>query len=122
MGRTYADVLPGSTDLQPLLRRHVARDPPVDHDGAARDLRIDNGALTDDERVLRRDLALHVSLDAHRPLELQFTGDPAALAEERARTARARFTGLNSLPLEHLHLPGCRTVHRDAGLRGKPPR
>ena len=117
-GCNVAEELPRSSYLEALLSRDVARDPSVDHDGATRDLRVHDSALTDDERVLRRDLALHMPLDAHRPVELQLAGDPAALAEECARTAR--LSGLNSLPLEHLRLPGYRTVCGDAGLRGKP--
>src|SRR2546428_4420389 len=117
-GSDVPEELPRGADLEALLRRHVARDPPVDHDGATRDLRIDDGALTDDERVLRRDLALHMPLDAHRPLELQLAGHSAALAEECARTAH--LSGLHSLPLEHLRLPGYRTVCGGARLRGKP--
>jgi len=91
----------------------------VNDDGAARDLGIHDRALPDDQRVLRRDLSVHVTFDADGALELQLARHMASLAEKRARTAR--LSGLNSLPLEHLRLPGCRTARGDAGFRGEPP-
>src|SRR3989442_432795 len=103
----------------PLQRpRHVfARLPVHDHRGAV-DLRLQDGALTDGERVLGRDLALHLALDTHRALEGELAVHPAALAEERARPRRLLRLGL--FPLEHLHLPG-RRVGRRRGLGALAP-
>src|SRR5262249_30547741 len=79
-GRDVAEELARGTDLESLARRDVARHATVHHDGAPRDLRIDLGTLTDDQRILSRDLTLDVTLDPHRSLERDLAGYPASLA------------------------------------------
>src|SRR6266478_1130633 len=117
-GRDVAGDLGRGVQLEQRARRDVARHLPVhDHRGAV-DLRLQHGALTDGERVLGRDLALHLALDAHRALEGELAVHPAALAEERARPRRLLRLGL--FPLEHLHLPG-RRVGRRRGLGALAP-
>src|SRR5207249_10611245 len=70
------------------------------------------------ERVLGRDLALHLALDAHRALEGELAVHPSALAEERARPRSLLRLGL--FPLEHLHLLG-RRAGRRRGLGALAP-
>src|SRR5262249_49852626 len=74
-GGDVAVELAGCPDLEPLARRHVARYPALDHHRVADDLRAHDGALTDGQRVQRRDLTLDVALDAHRSLEGELTDD-----------------------------------------------
>src|SRR5213592_4087568 len=84
------------------------------HDRGPGDLRVDDRALADGECVLRGDLALHLALDADRPLEGELAADPATLAEERARSARLVHLG-RLVALEHLPLPWRRIPGRHRG-------
>src|SRR5262245_34839070 len=103
-GRDVAEELARGTDFESLARRDVARHATVHHDGAPRDLRIDLGTLTDDQRILSRDLTLDVTLDAHRSLERELAGYPASLAEECAGAADVAGRAALSLALDHLDL------------------
>src|SRR5579862_8539315 len=113
-GEDVAEDLAGRADLEPLTGGDVARDLAVNDDRGAVDLRIDDGGLADGERVLRADLALHMSLDADGALEGELAADTAPLAEERGR--RGRVVAVGSLALGHLHLPGRRVARRSSGL------
>src|SRR5262249_35479301 len=121
-GRYVAEQLARRANLEPLAGGHVAGHAAMYDDGGAVDLCIDDRAFTDDERVLGRDLTFDLPLDAHRALEGELAGDPAALAKERARAARLLGLGPSiQLALEHLHLPGHRTGRRrHAGLGAHP--
>src|SRR5262249_47043908 len=110
--------------LEPRAGLDVAGHLTVHDDGRARDLRLHDRALADRERVLGRDLALDLALDADAPLEVELADDLRALAEERARRAqllRSRRL-LILIPLEHLHLPGRGLGWGDRRHRGPRPR
>src|SRR5262249_51760623 len=126
------DHLARRAQLEPRAGLDVAGHLTVHDDGRARDLRLHDRALADRERVLGRDLALDLALDADAPLEVELADDLRALAEERARRAqllRSRRL-LILIPLEHLHLPGRRlgcgdrrcggTCRRRGGTRPRP--
>ena len=114
--RDVAQDLARRADLEPLASRDVARHLAEHHDRRTGDLRVDDRGLADGECVLRRDLAVHLALDADRPLEGELAAYPAALAEERAGCAR--LVHLSFVALEHLPLPWRRTPGRHRGGLG----
>src|SRR5882672_11339311 len=107
-----AEHLAGRADLETLARRDVPGHLAVHHDRGTVDLRVDDRALADRERILCGDFPLDVPLDPHRTLEHELAGDPASLAEERARPTRLLDLGLVTVAVEHLHLPWRRLVRR----------
>src|SRR6266849_40939 len=119
--RDVAEDLPRGQELEPLAGRDIAGDLGVHDDRGPGDLRAHQRALADRERVLRRDFALDLPLDAHRALERELAGDPATLAKKRAGPARLLHLGSVALALEHLNLPSHRSWRRHRGFGIQSP-
>src|SRR5580765_6868940 len=107
-------------ELEPSPRGDIARHLALDDDRGSCDLRLDERTLADRERVLRRNLALDVALDADRAFERELARDLRALAEEGARSAAGVLRPHLLFPLEHLHLPGRRGFDRRRNGLGGP--
>jgi len=60
---TLPKSLPGALISTRLRARDVAGDLPLDDDRAAENLRVHDGRLSDDQRVLRSDLTFDLTVD-----------------------------------------------------------
>src|SRR4029453_14963968 len=99
-GRDVALDSPGVLELEPRLRDDVTDHLTVHDHGRAGDLRLDDGVLTDRQRVLGFDLTLDVALHSRRPVERDLADGLGALAEKSRGGPGVRRL-LSLVALEH---------------------